>query len=92
MRWVICILLVWLLPNPSHAAVIINEIAWMGNAVSANDEWIELYNPSGSAAAVDGWKVSDGMSLEITLAGVIESGEYAVLERTDDDSAPGTAF
>ena len=28
--------------------VVINEIAWMGTVADGNDEWIELYNPTGS--------------------------------------------
>ncbi len=75
----------------SEAALIINEIAWMGDSESANNEWIELYN-SGSAVEVDGWVVSDNQGLDIVLAGTIGAGQYAVLERTDDDSALGTAF
>jgi hypothetical protein len=44
-------------PVPNKA-VLINEIAWMGTAASANDEWIELYNPS-TTASVDltGWHI-----------------------------------
>jgi len=29
-------------------SVIINEVAWAGTAVSSNDEWMELYNPTSS--------------------------------------------
>lgn len=74
-----------------EASVQISEVAWMGTAVSANDEWIELYN-NGSAVSLDGWELSDGVNLSIDLSGTVGSGQYAVLERTDDDSAPGTAF
>lgn len=28
--------------TPTHEGIIINEIAWMGTATSASDEWIEL--------------------------------------------------
>lgn len=63
----------------------------MGNASSANDEWIELYN-DGSSVDVTGWVLSDGANLSIDLAGAVGAGQYAVLERTDDSSAPGTAF
>lgn len=63
----------------------------MGTADSANDEWVELYN-TGSTVDIDGWVLTDNMGLEIPLAGRVAAGQYAVLERTDDDSAPGTAF
>jgi len=85
------IALVLFLPAPTLAAVIINEVAWMGSSASANHEWIELYN-TGNSVSVDGWTVSDGMNLTITLTGTIPSNSYAVLERTSDDSAPGSAF
>ncbi len=80
-----------LLPGHVFAAVTIHEVAWMGSGDSANDEWIELYNDS-SSVSVDGWTLSDGQSLNIELAGTVGAGQYAVLERTDDGSAPGSAF
>lgn len=80
-----------LLPAAVHAAVTINEIAWMGTDDSANDEWIELYN-SGEAENLDGWILIDNANLSIELSGTIGAGEYGVLERTDDTSAPGSAF
>jgi hypothetical protein len=79
------------LPHTLLASVTINEVAWMGSIESANDEWIELYN-DGSSVSLDGWMLSDGQNLEITLAGAVGAGQYAVLERTDDSSAPGSAF
>lgn len=80
------------IPGTSSAAVLINEVAWMGTTLSANDEWIELYNSAESSVSVDGWVLSDGMNLSIALAGSIPGQSYAVLERTDDASAPGSAF
>jgi hypothetical protein len=79
------------IPVLSEAAVTISEIAWMGSATSANHEWIELYN-SGPATDVTGWTLTDGMNLNISLTGTIPAGSYAVLERTSDDSAPGSMF
>jgi hypothetical protein len=79
-------------PHFAHAAVYISEVAWMGTSVSTNDEWIELHNDGSEPVSVDGWTLTDNVSLEITLAGTVGAGEYAVLERTDDTSAPGTAF
>lgn len=90
MKYVVAVLLCSV-PICTNAAVVINEVAWMGNAESANDEWIELYN-TGGAVSLDGWMLTDGMNLGIELEGTIAAGEYAVLERTDDDSASGSAF
>lgn len=63
----------------------------MGTTVSANDEWIELYNDGGDEL-VDGWVLSDGMNLTVTLTGTIAANSYAVLERTDDTTVAGSAF
>lgn len=79
------------LPRVLFGAVIINEVAWMGDVDSANNEWIELYN-DGASVSVDGWELSDGMNLSIPLSGTIGANAYAVLERTDDTSALGVAF
>ncbi|MCD5382004.1 MAG: lamin tail domain-containing protein [Candidatus Pacebacteria bacterium] len=87
-----CIGLIVFCPVAAYAAVLINEVAWMGTDASANDEWIELFNSGSDTVALDGWMLADSVGLEIPLMGSIGSGEYAVLERTDDSSAPGTAF
>ncbi len=87
--WLIFSLIV--VPFPSLAAVLINEVAWMGSIESANHEWIELHN-TGSSISVEGWTLSDGMNLTIPLTGTIPANSYAVLERTSDESASGSAF
>lgn len=76
----------------AYAQIRISEIAWMGSTVSASDEWIELFNTGGSAIDVDGFTLTDTNTLSITLSGTIAAGSRVVLERTDDNSAPGTAF
>ncbi|WP_394138370.1 phospholipase D-like domain-containing protein [Cytobacillus oceanisediminis] len=74
-----------------HAAgagsVVINEIAWMGTTASYNDEWIELYNNTGSDVVLDGWKLraADGTPA-IALSGSIPANGYFLLERTDDQT------
>jgi len=91
-RLVFAIIFILATPAITHAAVVINEIAWMGTTVGPNEEWIELHNNGGSAVSLDGWTLSDGVSLDIPLTGTVGAGEYAVLERTDDDTVAGTAF
>lgn len=71
-------------------AIELTEVAWMGSVDSANHEWIELHSPE--TIDVTGWSISDGSNLIIELTGSINAGEYAVLERTSDDSAPGVAW
>lgn len=87
-------MVIWgVFPSITHGAVLINEIAWMGTEVGPNEEWIELYNTDSETVSLDGWVLTDGVSLSITLAGVVGAGEYALLERTDDTTVPNvTAF
>ena len=83
--------------NTVHAAatasprdVAISEIAWMGTAVSSLDEWIELYNNTGSSVDLAGWTLAaaDGTP-GIALSGNIPANGYFLLERTDDSTVPG---
>lgn len=80
-------------PGAAFGAVIINEIAWMGTEVSANDEWIELYNEGGASVNLEDWTLAaeDGSpTISLTgLAGGISAGGFFLLERSNDDSAPG---
>ncbi len=89
--WLCFVLTLSLSASAAEAAVIVNEVAWMGTATSANDEWIELYN-DGSTETVDGWVLSDGMNFNVPLTGTIAANSYAVLERTDDATVAGSAF
>lgn len=84
--------LLLLLASPAYAAVSIHEVAWMGSVASANHEWIELFNSATNPVLVDGWTLSDGMNLTITLSGSIPPSTYAVLERSSEASSPAPAF
>ena len=86
-----CTLLVsfFLMPQTVDANVYINEVAWMGTAVSANDEWIELYNDGAESIDLSGWKlIAQDDDPDISLSGSIAAGSYFLLERTDDLSVP----
>ena len=78
-----------LLPSAAYTQstrdVVISEIAWMGTTTSSTDEWIELYNNTGSAIDLTNWTLAaaDGTPT-ITLAGTIPAGGHFLLERTDD--------
>lgn len=78
-----------LIPTVVSAQILINEIAWMGTTVSANDEWLELYNTSDQPVSLEGWQLqaSDGNPV-ISLSGEIVANSYFLLERTDDDTVP----
>lgn len=80
----------FVVPAGVSAQIEITEVAWMGTAASANDEWIELHNDGSESVSLSGWTLSaaDGTP-SITLSGSIGAGEYRLLERTDDTTFPG---
>jgi hypothetical protein len=65
-------------------AILINEVAWAGTLASANDEWIELWNPGSAPVHLDGWLLSDDNDIHIDLMGIVPARGYVLLERTDD--------
>jgi hypothetical protein len=80
------------LPQISHAAVVINEVAWMGSASSASDEWIELRNTSDAPVDLSSWTLTSGNnSVHATLSGAIAGSGYFLMERTDDSTVPNVA-
>jgi phosphatidylserine/phosphatidylglycerophosphate/cardiolipin synthase-like enzyme len=74
----------------SPGDVVISELAWMGTTGSTANEWIELYNTTGSSISLTGWTLasSDGTP-SISLTGSIGAYSYYLCERTDDNSVPG---
>ena len=79
----------FVVPKISSAQVIINEIAWMGTSISANDEWLELFNSSDQEIDITNWVLkSDDDTPKIILSGKIAAQGYFLLERTDDQSVP----
>lgn len=78
-------------PTPTPPAgtshVVINEIAWMGTAADANDEWIELYNAGDVAVDLAGWTLwaQDGIP-KISLSGSVPAQGYYLMERTSSSS------
>jgi len=71
--------------------IIFNEIAWMGTENSANDEWFELKNISGTEIDLEGWQIldKDGQIKIIFSSGErFSANSFYLLERTDDNSVP----
>ena len=68
-------------PAFSLAAVSLTEVAWMGDATSANNEWIELYNSGSASVDITGWTLGDGVNFSVALTGSIPAEEYVLLER-----------
>jgi hypothetical protein len=78
-------------PSFPAGAILINEIAWAGTPASANDEWIELWNPGSAPIHLDGWVLTDGNDIRINLTGIVSADGYALLERTDDETISDVA-
>lgn len=68
----------------AHAAVrdvVINEVQWMGSSVGADDEWIELYNTTGSDIDLAGWTITDvdtGGDLVISSGTILAGGFFLI--------------
>ena len=82
-------------PNrgPALSTVMFSEIAWMGSINSANDEWIKLKNILNNEVKLEGWQLQDADNqIQIALGKEhhISSQGSFILERTNDDSLPGT--
>ena len=67
-------------------SVVINEVAWMGNTVDVNGEWLELYNNSVSGVDLTGWRIAaqDGTP-SFTLSGMIPGNGFFLIERSDNN-------
>lgn len=69
--------------------VVINEIAWMGNTNSPDNEWIELKNTTNQSIALSGWTLaSPDKKIHLVLKGNIGADGFYLLERTHNNSLP----
>ena len=67
--------------------VVINEVAWMGTQASTYDEWIELFNNTGSDIDLSSWTLAfTGGEPVIALQGLIPAQSTFLLERSDDNT------
>ncbi len=74
--------------------IIFNEIAWMGGQNSYSDEWIELKNVGGNEVDLNGWQLQNkNKKIKISFGEgeILAAGGFYLLERTDDETAPGAA-
>jgi len=86
------ILILFLIPNFTNAAVIINEVAWMGSRVDSVDsgrwqyyEWIELYNNGNDVIDLTGWTLSivgkEDIIFKKAIEKTIPANGYYFIER-----------
>lgn len=69
--------------SPAPLTVVINEVAWGGTAANSSHEWLELWNTTGDAIALDGWVITSTNGLNISLSSAIGPNDYYLLERND---------
>ncbi len=87
---IFAVILFWFLSAQiASAAVLINEIAWMGTT-SANDEWIELVNTGNQSVNLAGWTLriarandENNIIKDIPLSGTISAKGYLLIERNN---------
>jgi len=78
--------------SPTHDPIILSEIAWMGDATSSNDEWIELANISTSTIHIGGWELIDKnekIKAVFRSGANITAGGFYLLERGGMDFLTG---
>lgn len=86
--FVCTLFLTLLLPFFVNASVVINEIAWMGDSESPNNEWVELKGPAGQD--LSGWTlVAEDGSPNILIEKSVDANGYLVLERGSDKDYTG---
>ena len=83
---IIAILAAIYFPLTAYAGIFISEIAWMGDSSSHTNEWIEIYNDSGSEIDISGWRIeaNDGTPA-FSLSGNIDPQSYRVFNRGENE-------
>ncbi|MCA1633986.1 MAG: lamin tail domain-containing protein [Acidobacteria bacterium] len=65
--------------------MVINEVAWMGSTSDSLNEYIELYNNTGAAISLTGWRIVDDNGAQIySLTGSIAARGYYLIERASN--------
>ena len=95
-RFLAILAIYFFLAIPSFAAVVINEIAWMGTTADPNGsycEWIELANTGSESVNLTGWTLSIGATTKIfnqengaTLS--IAPSSFYLVERLTPSACP----
>ncbi|MGC3961302.1 MAG: lamin tail domain-containing protein [Verrucomicrobiota bacterium] len=64
---------------PQLSSVVISEIMYHPISENDDDEYLELYNRSGSAVNLGGWQLQDGVSFTFPSNTIIAAGGYVVV-------------
>lgn len=65
--------------NPEKGMIIINEI--MPNPQKGDNEWVELYNTTGTHIDLNNWLLIDASKKETTLSGIIGANNFILIEK-----------
>ncbi|MDD5099222.1 MAG: lamin tail domain-containing protein, partial [Candidatus Colwellbacteria bacterium] len=79
------------LSSPSNE-VLINEVAWAGDAESSSNEWIELYNPGETEVSLIGWQLLDkaeNIKIVFGSGDKIMANGYFLAVRGSENFIPG---
>lgn len=68
--------------NPEGTNIVISEVLYDAPNSDAEEEWIELYNPTDSTILIDGWTLSDNVG-DIVLTGSIDVRDHFVIARNE---------
>ncbi|MDD4901952.1 MAG: lamin tail domain-containing protein [Patescibacteria group bacterium] len=61
-------------PVYRYGDVLINE--FVSDPAAGENEWVELYNPSGGEISLEGWTIADGSGAETALSGGFDETDY----------------
>jgi hypothetical protein len=67
--------------KPLLPSVVINEIMYNPVSGNQNEEYVELYNRSGTAIDLNGWRLEDGVSFTFTSSFTLAPGGYLVVAK-----------
>lgn len=76
-------------PEYNTNDILINEVFWSGSSLSTADEWVELYNNTGSPIDLTGWTLEGAGSGSdaVELSGSLDSGSYFLLTNYSTDKS-----
>jgi hypothetical protein len=72
-----------IIPPPAPPAIVINEIEWAGDSISAGRQWIELKNLSTTSVDLSHLVLiaTEGGAQYIPLSGIIKASGFFIIER-----------